>query len=94
MFFIIWDISKKNLPKINPFKGTVERDFVVEFFHGSALYGAQISRLKGFRILFCIREVIRISQGFPAVCYSGDCEFPLKPTAAILNLRCSLEQQF
>jgi hypothetical protein len=42
-------------------KGTVARDFLASFFfHRSALYGPQISRLKGFSFLFCFREVIRI----------------------------------
>jgi hypothetical protein len=44
------------------FKGTVARDFLVSVFYGSALYGPQISRLKGFSFLFRFREVIRIFQ--------------------------------
>jgi hypothetical protein len=30
----------------NPFQGTVARDFLLDFFHGSSLYGAQISTKK------------------------------------------------
>ncbi len=42
-------------------KETVARDFLASvFFHGSALYGPQISRLKGFSFIFRFREVIQI----------------------------------
>ncbi len=51
------------------FKGTVARDFLA---YGSALYGPQISRLKGFSFLFCFREVIWIFRWFRDDGYSGD----------------------
>jgi hypothetical protein len=61
---------------------------------------SQISRLKGFRLLFHIREEVQIFLGYlflikykgdkstiHAAAYSGYRESPLQPTAPILNLR-------
>jgi hypothetical protein len=36
------------------------RFFGLGFFHGSTLYGPQISRLKGFSFLFRFRAIIQI----------------------------------
>ncbi len=47
--------------KVLSVKGTLALDFFLYFFfQGSILYGAQISKLKRFRLLFRIREVIKI----------------------------------
>jgi hypothetical protein len=77
------------------FKGTVARDFLLEIvlWIFSTYMGPRFQG-KGFRPLCRIREVIRISPGFPVVGYSGDCESPLKPTGAILNPRCSQQRRF
>jgi hypothetical protein len=57
----------------------VARDFLLEFF----LFGAQFSELKGFRLLFRLREVIRIFLGFTGV-----------GCAETQNSRCSTHSQF
>jgi hypothetical protein len=51
------------------------RFFGLGFFHGSTLYGPQISRLKGFCFLFRFREVIQIFRWIPTVSYCGDYNF-------------------
>jgi hypothetical protein len=47
--------------------------FLTQFiFYGSTVSGSQISRLKGFRLLSHISEVLRIARRFLVVGYNGD----------------------
>jgi hypothetical protein len=64
-------------PAFSDLKGTVARDFLVSvFFHGSTLYGLQISILKDF-FFFRFREAIRIFRWIHAVGYCGDSKLAL-----------------
>ncbi len=52
------NVEHKNTCIIVFVVGSSARFFGLGFFHGSAVYGPQISRLKGFSFLFRFRKVI------------------------------------